>query len=1310
MRQSIGVLVFSLLIWAGTAFGSTGSVSTTVQYPPPDIQAIGDYSRVTIPGAHNFNQPGTPNLPSAGVWLLLPPGEEAVGVTVSEEKWERLSGKYSVEPTNPPHILSDPSPLVQSAPDPAIYGSDVPYPALPVADLSTHFKRGWALATCLVYPVRWNPSTGIIEYLASARITLTTEPSPRAVTAFNDLYRGTKEMRTEMNHRVANGDMIGRYPARDADIPPAMLVVTVEPFLSQAELYADWRAMRGMPTYIKTVNEIVDAYPGRDTQEKIRNAVADAYRNDNVAHLIIMGDADLVPHRGFCANVNNEDEKDIPADWYYSAFDGTWNTDNDAYWGESNESDLLAEVTVGRIPASDSLDLANGLLKTYKYADTPVVEDVPAVLMVGEELGWAKMGSDYMEELYAGSNLYGYTTKGFPRDWKKGTLYDTKDFEWTAHGHLAPLINEGYNFINHLGHANTWTVMKFNRDNLDANVLINGGGFNGHNVLYTQGCYCGSFDNRTTTVGTYEEKDCISEYFIGRLWTGFVAMIANSRYGWGSGNDTNGPSQMFHRQYADAIFSENYTLIGRANQDSKEDGTPWMNNQVIRWCFWEANLFGDPALDLWVNSPDTMIVDCPPVIIIGQPDFTVNFPGVTEGYATLSRNNKVLAQAEIGADGKTVFDLPEPIQPPGEVILKAVARNYIPRVHNLVSIPAENGYPWVVEFDISDFDGVPDGVINPGERIELTPKVHNMGQGILDGLEILAECADARITLAEKTVEFQPIGSDSISSAQSPITFTVDKRCKDNSTFNLNLTMTDGDGNSWDQKLSLTIHGSVLKQKWFTVYDTAGNNNGRLDPGETAEILLTMKNQGSGRAGDMVAVLASSTPLAEVTAAQSACELMEPGETADFEQRFKVQMSPDLPNPYRVVFTLKIASPVSAPLSYIVPLEVGGLSYNFDTAQPDLITEAVQAGGNEWHVSVQDNQSFKGTKSLKVGKNFEGGKYAKDLNCVAYLPKVEVTTPLHLTFRHRYFTEYCKTKPEPPTGYDGAFLEVSVDDSAWQILYPTTPAGKVYPRTVIHGGTPSPFPEGHPIYSDITDWETALFDLSEFQGHSVQVRFHFFSDGAVGKEGWYIDDISYAMPMLLDIPLDLKAELVDDGVSLTWNPPVPSRDDYIPNELYGYRVYLGIDDLNNLDTLITDHKFYLDMMRHREGDYMFVVSAMYKDGESMPSNLAELKWIKPEVGVEPEVAGTPLKFDITAVYPNPFNGLSRISYSVLNDTPVELAVYDRTGRLVSSLVKAGHRAGNYTATFDGSRLASGIYFVRLSTPDAVRSTKLVLIK
>jgi hypothetical protein len=84
-------------------------------------------------------------------------------------------------------------------------------------------------------------------------------------------------------------------------------------------------------------------------------------------------------------------------------------------------------------------------------------------------------------------------------------------------------------------------------------------------------------------------------------------------------------------------------------------------------------------------------------------------------------------------------------------------------------------------------------------------------------------------------------------------------------------------------------------------------------------------------------------------------------------------------------------------------------------------------------------------------------------------------------------------------------------------------------------------------------------------------------------------------------------------------------------------------------------------------------------------------------------------------YPNPFNPATTIPYRIAKDTWVSLDIYDATGRLVRRLVNASQPAGSYSITWAGRdesdrRVASGVYFYRLTAGDRTLTRKMVLLK
>lgn len=84
-------------------------------------------------------------------------------------------------------------------------------------------------------------------------------------------------------------------------------------------------------------------------------------------------------------------------------------------------------------------------------------------------------------------------------------------------------------------------------------------------------------------------------------------------------------------------------------------------------------------------------------------------------------------------------------------------------------------------------------------------------------------------------------------------------------------------------------------------------------------------------------------------------------------------------------------------------------------------------------------------------------------------------------------------------------------------------------------------------------------------------------------------------------------------------------------------------------------------------------------------------------------------------YPNPFNPTTTISFSLSTASDVSLVVYNALGQQVKQLVGGRLPVGLHEVTWDGTaargnRVASGVYFYKLSTAETSRSRKMLLLK
>jgi hypothetical protein len=102
-------------------------------------------------------------------------------------------------------------------------------------------------------------------------------------------------------------------------------------------------------------------------------------------------------------------------------------------------------------------------------------------------------------------------------------------------------------------------------------------------------------------------------------------------------------------------------------------------------------------------------------------------------------------------------------------------------------------------------------------------------------------------------------------------------------------------------------------------------------------------------------------------------------------------------------------------------------------------------------------------------------------------------------------------------------------------------------------------------------------------------------------------------------------------------------------------------------------------------------------------------------GIDANGPVIPIDFSILRNYPNPFNNYTNIEFIVMEKTDVELAVYDLLGRRIVTLFKGEKDPGKHLICWNGldalnNKVASGIYYLRLSAGMRSRVNKMLLLK
>ncbi len=627
-----------------------GIVEKTYHFEAPGLHRSGSYSHITWNTCLQAGLPGEPTLPWHEISLLLPEGERAVRIEFTGEAPVAVQGDHLLWPAQPDRPFSDKK-KHDFQYNNKVYGQAGPYPQTNTGRLTTQYLHGSAIALCTFTPVVYFPAERKVRYYSKVRIRVYTEAAGLPGRAANGLSR---QQCTQISRLVQNQDNIPWVdpPAIDNAWDYQVLIISPELFLGQFDALKNAYRARGMKTQVMAVPTILASFPGTDNPEKIRNCIIQQYQQHDIQYVLLAGDVEHVPYRGLYCYVQSGSgytDNDIPADVYYAALDGNWNTDGDNLWGEPGEEDLLPELAVGRFTVSTVAELQNAINKTLKYQHQPVAGDFRKPLMAGEKL-WENpetWGGDYLDLLIGYHNVNGYATDGIPSWHDTTTLYD-RDLpsQWTALM-LRNRINQGTSFLHHVGHASNNYLMRMSNSAItDANFSQVNGISHSYVPVYTHGCYCGAFD----------DADCIAERMLN-INNFAVAFFGNSRYGWFNEGQTEGPSQHLHREFVNALYAGNETDAGWAHSLSKIQSAPWVTapgqweEGALRWCFYDCNLLGDPTLPIWTQVPINLIVTHPPTIPVANPCIPIQCD--TSGSPAAGLTCILLADTTMLAVGQT---------------------------------------------------------------------------------------------------------------------------------------------------------------------------------------------------------------------------------------------------------------------------------------------------------------------------------------------------------------------------------------------------------------------------------------------------------------------------------------------------------------------------------------------------------------------------------------------------------------------------------------------------------------------------------
>ena len=96
--------------------------------------------------------------------------------------------------------------------------------------------------------------------------------------------------------------------------------------------------------------------------------------------------------------------------------------------------------------------------------------------------------------------------------------------------------------------------------------------------------------------------------------------------------------------------------------------------------------------------------------------------------------------------------------------------------------------------------------------------------------------------------------------------------------------------------------------------------------------------------------------------------------------------------------------------------------------------------------------------------------------------------------------------------------------------------------------------------------------------------------------------------------------------------------------------------------------------------------------------------------INPRENDIPLLYSLEQNYPNPFNPITTIRFGIPKAENVKIVVYNNIGQEVAVLLDEFMRAGYHIVHFNGTYLASAVYYYRIEAGEFVQVKKMLLVR
>jgi len=1230
-----------------------GSMTRTLSYDLRDVilSKANDYDIVELPGVLSLVQPGAPRLPHVRQAVLIPAGAEPTGVELVAEEWTDLPGNFRIAPSQPdvrlPRAGESFSPTIYP-PDPAIYALSSPFPETKIRLTGEGRTSGYTMVYVELFPVRYVPATGRLQL--ATRLAYRLSYADNRVDARVATRRQQEVFGNAVRAMVVNPGDVDRFAPRisrstTSTLPPGTydyVVITEAPMDTVFQRLADWKTLKGVPGTVVLVSWIGTNYTGYDLQEKVRNFIIDAHATWGTMYVLLGGQGDhnssgqnIVPTR-----MGNCGEGDEPCDLYYAGLDGTWDANNNHTYGEiADNTDMCSDVYVGRAPVYNVANAQNFVDKTMWYEMDPPSGFVQKMILPTAIL-WSSYEERPLQESIA---------RMTPTGWSDQRLYErTGTLSRQA---VVDSMNAGVGMGQWSGHGNESGIYMGSNpffNSADADAMTNGGKTG---IAISIACDCAAWD-------WVPNGDCLAEHMVNRVGGGCVATIMNTRYGYGAigpgGGYVPGPSERLDTTFYSSVFDHGMPHTGEALGFSKAYWSPWADSNYQyaeqRYCIYDLCLIGDPETPLWTAEQSACNVSHPAAITIGshiQFPVTVTGPGSVpiEGATVLCRKGtEVFARGTTNSSGEVTLDV-SPVTP-GPMSVTVNAHNYSLYIGTCQVISTARFISWLRStIDDASPGGNGDGILNPGETVEIPTWVKNWGTLTANSVTAKLRAHDSNVQVTDSAKSFGNIGpGDSAYTGSDGFGLHVNTGLSNGYTFRCSLVCKDALDSSWVSLVSFVVGAPVLVRRTVMIRDSAsGNNNGRIDPDETADLEVRLANTGGGHGYNCRAVLRSGDARLQVLDSLADYGQISRGDSASNPaDRFTVYASGSIAPETPIPCTLHLTADGGYVCAQAFNIVVGELRA-VDPIPDGPRAPALYYAYDDVDAGYPSQPTYNWMEINSVGTRLT---YTQN----------DVVLLLNLP------TEF-----GPFKFYGQRYTQISISADGW--ICPGNNTTPNYSNTPLPGsGTPPGMVCGN--------WD----DLSPAPDGGGYV--YWYHDATNHRLVFEWDSVEYWSQS----SIREKFEIIFYDTTVT----TPSGNNDILVQYQTANGYssstLGIEDPGRTIAIqaLYDGSYNRGCAPIAAGRAIAYVT-------TDPTGIAE------EEGRSAILENT--RF---VAYPNPFQGAGNIAWSVKSAGKVTLKVYDPAGRVIRDLVESSLKPGRYSLVWDGKAndgrdVSAGIYFYKLET-------------